>query len=458
MAAVVSESVKAKQQADEAAAMERDIAAAMAAIGETNPEAPAEANPDPATSGGSAARSEPTPANEPAAATPVAGPAAPPPAAEPAKPPDPAAPAPAQPAEAAPAPPSEPAKPAEPSAKPEPAKAEPAKTEPAPSPEPPKAEPAKPADKKPAAASAPAAFPGLPRATSLPKLAPMMTDPPAEALATLVIGPCPPDATAQLKGGEHAMRVGGTRFVLAEGKDEASLGKWNIIMTGAQPPLTIAQFSIQDKQLAFQWTPEGAKHEYSPFLGNCKLVLSAGTEQHELALREPLKGESLLVDLEKPGATVKWSLDFLPHPKKLVVEISRLGEAFPAHKFDPSPTMEGLSADTLVWTAADPENALLGIKFESSHNPQFVQVKATAHLRAGGKTEPLIKRKLLEFVKGIDSRGYFYSRNEKRWKRESAKGSRETVGCRTGCHKEGIGCAGRCAKSKPTNFSSSLRS
>jgi serine/threonine-protein kinase len=427
VAAVVSEADKAKKQADEAAAMERDIAAAMAAIGETNPNAPAEANPELAAGGGSA-RSEPPPANEPATATPVATPAAPPPATDPAKPTDAAAPALSQTAEAtAPAPPSEPAKPAGPAAKAEPAKPEPTKTEPAPAPDPPKAEAPKPADKKPAAASAPAAFPGLPRATTLPKLTPMMTDPPAEALATLLIGPCPPDATAQLKGGEHAMRVGGTRFVLAEGKDDESLGKWNVIMTGAQAPLTIAQFSIQNKQLAFQWTPDGARHEYAPFLGNCKLVLSAGPDQHELALREPLKGESLLVDLEKPGATVKWNLDFLPHPKKLVVEISRLGEAFPAHKFDPSTTMEGLSADTLVWTGADPENALLGIKFESWQSPKFVQVKATAQLRSGGKAEPLIKRKLQDFIKGVDSRRFALLKKQEAMEKGKAPKGQESV-------------------------------
>jgi len=395
VAAVKSNVDEAAGAAAQAAAAEKEIEAAMAAIGEKNPEPPAVSNPTP---------SHPAPAN--VAAETNATPAVPP--TSPATPPADATPEPAaKPAE--PAPKSEPTTPAaEPTpepARPEPAKPEPAKPEPQALREPPNAEPAKPAPAEPAApANTSDAFKDLPTAVSLPKLEPGMTDPPPAALTALVIGPCVPDATVQLKGGATAMRGGRTEFALVEGKDDQSLGKWNFVLTVNKAPLTIAQLSVQEKQLTFNWTPDGAKNEASPYLGNCKLVLSAGTEQHEIALREPLKGEALMVEFEKPGATVKWTIDHLPDPRKVVVEISRLGEAFPAHKFDPSPAMEGTSADTLVWTGADPENALLGIKFESSQTPKLVQVKATAQLRTGGKSEPLIKRKFQEFVRGIDSR------------------------------------------------------
>ncbi|MCI0357427.1 MAG: hypothetical protein L0211_02955, partial [Planctomycetaceae bacterium] len=283
---------------------------------------------------------------------------------------------------------------------PKPANPEPPKPDPK---KPDLREPPKPEPAKPAAASA---FKGLPVSIDLPKLTPGMTDPPAEALASLVIGPCAPDATAQLKGGDSAIRGGKTTFELREGKDGQSLGKWDVVMIIDEAPLTIAQLSVENKQLAFQWTADGAKHASSPYLGNCKLVLSAGTDQHEISLRKPIEGQSLLVDFDKPGATVKWTVEHLPDPKKIVVEISRLGEAFPAHKFDPSPTMEGSDPETLVWLGADPENALVGMKFESSQTIKLVQVKGTAQLRSGGKAEPLIKRKLLEFVKGIDSRRF----------------------------------------------------
>jgi hypothetical protein len=324
-------------------------------------------------------------------------------------------PEPARPVELAPMP--EPAKPAaepksepvktEPAppqpAKPEPAKPEAAKPEPAPLRKSPRAEPDKPtADKPAAAASATDMFKGLPTVVSLPKLEPRVTDPPPTALASLVIGPCSPDATAQLKGGGNAIREGKTKFELTEAKDEQLSEKWDVVMTVSQTPLTIAHLSIQNKQLTFQWTPEGASHESSPYLGNCKLVLSDGAHQHEISLREPLKGAPLLVDLEKPGATVKWTVEYLPDPHTVVVEISRLGEAFPAHKFDPSPAMEGTSADTLVWTGADPENTLLGIKFESSQTAKIVQVKASGQFRQGGSAKPLLPRTLKSLEKEID--------------------------------------------------------
>jgi hypothetical protein len=99
---------------------------------------------------------------------------------------------------------------------------------------------------------------------------------------------------------------------------------------------------------------------------------------------------------------VKWTIEHLPDPRKIVVEIAHLGEAFPAHKFDPSPTMEGNSADTLVWTGADPETALLGIKFESSQTVKVVQVKGTAQFKQGNSAKPLLPRTIKSMEKEID--------------------------------------------------------
>jgi hypothetical protein len=312
--------------------------------------------------------------------------------------------------ESAPTP--EPAKPAaEPTselAKPAPPKPEPTKPELA------KNEPAKPAADKPAAAAtAMETFKSLPTAVSLPKLEPGMTDPSPNALASLVIGHCLPGATALLKGGGNAIRDDNTMFQLMEVKDEQLSGKWDVVMTVSQTPLTIAQFSVQNEQLTFQWTPKGAMHESASYLSNCKLVLSAGTDQHEISLRKPLNGKSLLVDLEKPGSTVKWTVEHLPDPRKVVVEISRLGEAFPAHKFDPSPAMEGISDESLIWIGTDPENVVLGIKFESSQTAKAVQVKATAQFKQGSSTKPLLPRTLKSIQNEIDQKRLALIQSEK---------------------------------------------
>ena len=416
VAAVKADVNQAAKAASEAAANEKALEEALAAIGEKNPVPAAEANPPPPTA---VAADAPPAASAPAPAP--SKPTEPAPAPEPAKPaaepkadpaPEPVKPEPAKP---------EPAKPDPP--KPEPAKPEPAKPGPAALKEPPKAEPTTPVAAKPAAAAAAAdAFPGLRVAVSLPKLEPGMTDPPPDALASVVIGPCTPDATAQLKGGTTAQRGGKTVFELVEGKDDQSLGKWNVVMSISKTPLTIAQFSIQDKQLAFQWTPEGARNESSPYLGNCKLVLSAGTDQHEIALREPLAGESLLVDFEKPGAKVKWNLDYLPDPRKVVVEVARLGEAFKAHQFDPGPTMEGSGASTLVWTGKDDKTLFLGIEFEVTQSPKFVQVAAAGQIKAGDKVEPLIKRKLLDAVRGIDAQRFRLIKQQEAYEKAKPEG------------------------------------
>jgi serine/threonine protein kinase len=367
-------------------------------------------------------------------------PTTPPAEANPEPPQTPAAPvndtkAPVGPATADAAKPADDVKPAEPSTKPEPATTEPASPPPAaapptaepkpepkpgdksppelkttaaapPPPETPKGDAAKPAEPaKPAAAPKPAdaqLFKGLPAAINLPALTAEMNAAMPEALAALEIGPCPPDATAQLRGGDGAIRGGKLKFELVESNDVGAIGSWQFEIQGGASPLPVATLSVQDKKLTFQWTEAGAKHESAACLGNCQLVLTAGTERHELALREAIQGEALLVDFDKPKSEVRWTIENLPDPRKIVVEVSRLSEGFGPYTIKDSPLLTGASDSNIAWIGADESTQFLGIKFTSLVSAKQIKVESAGQIKVGDGTKPLLARTLKSLANEID--------------------------------------------------------
>jgi hypothetical protein len=237
----------------------------------------------------------------------------------------------------------------------------------------------------------------------------MMSEPSAEALAPHVLGPLLLDEKTplaiELRGGEGVVRGGKQKFAL-QPKDGGQF-EWEIAITGGETPLVVAMVSVKEKQLMFQWTPEGARNEVAPLLGNCALDLTAGTAHRHLALRQPLMIEPLAVDLEKPSTLSKSTIDHLPDPKKIVVEISRLSSEFPKYRFDESQQLEGASDSAILWTGADENAFVLGIRLDSSVGARLVQLKGAAQLKLPGmaRPKPLQKRDLQELDATIKSRG-----------------------------------------------------
>jgi hypothetical protein len=315
---------------------------------EANPESNPEANPAPALPANPAAT--PAPAAPPMPA-PIPAPTATPAVTQlPDAPPPMPAPMPA-PAESAPA------------AVPAPAPVEPAEPEPA--------SPAPPANP----------FAGFATSINLPKLEPGSSDPSAESLAPLVLGPCQVNEKAlvfiSLRGGEGAIRGGKQKFEIAAAQDGTALRDWEIKLSGgAGPPVIVALLSVKDDQLSFQWTPEGAKQSAAPLLGNCALLMTAGAGKHDLALRVPILAEPLKVEMQKSGAAAKWTVPLLPDPKNVFIQITRLDGEFLEHKFKERDTLEG-SDRTEVWTGSGPDSMVLGLRIDSTISAQSIQVKAS---------------------------------------------------------------------------------
>jgi serine/threonine-protein kinase len=281
---------------------------------------------------------------------------------------------------------------------------------PAPMPEaPPQPEPApqpevKPAPPQPAPAGNP--FVGFAATVNLPKL-PSGTAPlPPEALAPLVLGPCVVDDKSlviiQLKGGDGAIRGGKQKFEIAAAQGGTALRDWEISLTGGTTNVVAALLSVKDNQLTFQWTAEGAKQAAAALLCNCGLHLSAGAGQHDLALRTPVKGEPLVIDLEKPVG-VKWQIDALPDLTKVFVAITRLDVPFEKHKFDKAEQFEATDDSTIVWFGAADDAMPLGIRISSSSSARGLELKTASLLKTSSmqKPKPFQKKDLKTMESGI---------------------------------------------------------
>ena len=271
-----------------------------------------------------------------------------------------------------------------------------------------KPEPAEPAPPAKVAAPPAAPFAGFAKAVSLPKLEPGPMDPPSDPLAPLALGPCVVDekaiVIAQLKGGEGAIRGSRQKFELAAAQDGTALRDWEISLASGAAKAIVALLSVKDDQLTFQWTPEAAKEPGSALLCNCGLKLSAGPDQHEVALREPIVGEPLVVNLERIGSSVKWNIDLLPDPKKIFIEVARLDGEFLEHKFKQRQTLEG-SDRTELWTGSAEDSMPLGLRIDSSVAAQAIQIKASPQYQLKAMRQPqlLVKRELGVIEKQIDS-------------------------------------------------------
>lgn len=249
---------------------------------------------------------------------------------------------------------------------------------------------------KPAAAGNP--FEGFATSINLPKLEPMMNEPPADALAPLVLGPCKVDEKGlvfiSLRGGEGAIRGGKQKFEIAAAQDGTALRDWEIKLSGgAGPPVLVALLSVKDQQLSFQWTPEGAKQVSAPLLCNCALQMTAGAGKHDVALRVPILAEPLKLEMQKSGATVKWTIPNLPDPKSVFIKVTRLDGEFLEHKFKERDTLEG-NDRTEVWTGSAPESMVLGLRLDSTIAAQSIQVKSA----------PLYQLKGMKVAKAVASK------------------------------------------------------
>jgi hypothetical protein len=348
-----------------------------------SPPSEAAAPPAPATEEAAAESVQPA-ATEAAATNPEASPAA-----------EPQPPAPAE-----PAPPGESPAPAEPPPasaplSPEPNKVEVAAATPAPAATEEPKKPEAPSKKAPAAPQpAPTKAPPAPfadfaeNAVALPELDPRQESGASSQPAALGIVHDDPEAYCfvNLVGGAtaHHREV----FTLAADNEEAANRSWTISAgTGDQgeiKPKPLAKLTLNEKdELAFQWTPEAAKHAAANHLRNCLLSIQIDDQTKEIALRKPAEVKPPGLDIRKGGVHEQFDMDYPPPMGQLKLEVTSIEGPLPAPAYKTGPTIE-VGKGPIVIDFGDAASGALRLEVASSMPSRKFKFDADAKLNVGG--------------------------------------------------------------------------
>jgi hypothetical protein len=280
----------------------------------------------------------------------------------------------------------------EPKAKPEP------KPEPPPEPKPAAKPEAKPAA-KPAPAKAtpkPEPFKGFAKAVLLPELPETAGGQPMTgALDPLPLGTCKLDEQTALAivlhVGDTPVRGSKQKFDLQPKAGTAR--EWDVTLSGAGTPAVIANLSVKDNNLQFQWTDEAVKQAPAARqLCNCALDLTAGAAQHNVALRTPELGAPLVVEIDKANPGVKWPLADVPAPKQVYIQVTRVEEI---RKYRQDPKLPVSIGDSLqIWAGEDEKSLPLGLNLVSSTTARGVEIKLQPQVKfESGQKSSLYRRK-----------------------------------------------------------------
>lgn len=248
---------------------------------------------------------------------------------------------------------------------------------------PPAAKPAPKAAAKPAPKPRP--FDGLPKAVDLPPTPAMGES--AEGIAPVVFGPCRVDEQATLlitlAGGAAATRNPKQSFELAP---QASSGRhWDVMLLG-ESPQKLATLAIEQGQLTFAWQSElGMLAGTARLLSNCALILQTGDARHVLALRKPVVGEPLRIDLDKP-ASVRWTISDLPPARQLQLIVTRIEGVKDIRKEPAEPVAPGTALS--VWLGPSDKWFPLGLRLTSSVNNRGASVSFQPQIKVQGFSEP----------------------------------------------------------------------
>jgi hypothetical protein len=91
---------------------------------------------------------------------------------------------------------------------------------------------------------------------------------------------------------------------------------------------------------------------------NCALGL--GKSKQTVALRTPVKGQPLVIDIDKPSAAVKWTIGNLPPQKQIFIEVTNT-EGFKKQRQDPK---SATNAGELLTIGTGPTDKSIPLTFK----------------------------------------------------------------------------------------------
>ena len=191
----------------------------------------------------------------------------------------------------------------------------------------------------------------------------------------------------KLRGGEKAVR-GSQVFSLRNADGGTAERDWEILLNDGGNQTKVAHLSIDAAgDLGFRWEQAAAEIDVSGNLCNCALVLNAPSKPtHVLALRAPVRSDSLVVDLEKSAPKCDLRIDWLPDPAVVYVEIVGVGGS--AIQVKPAPVFLAEKAES--WLTVEEAGDLLVLKVESSVKRGVVSLEIGPHVQFAETAKPEI--------------------------------------------------------------------
>jgi hypothetical protein len=202
--------------------------------------------------------------------------------------------------------------------------------------------------------------------------------------------------TLALLGGNEVIREP-SRFQLDPTR-EADQQAWRVLLIGdKQNPdreQVIAQVSVIDDQLSFQWNADAEQNPVAAQLCNCVLRCAAKDHTHDLRMRTAMEMNALEVSLLRPSISKSYRVPALPDAAIIKFQITGLNEPFPAHSLKPP---EAIEADdgkvsVILGESADEQVATLEIETQVKRT-LVVKCSAFFQLVPGMRPDPLTNSK-----------------------------------------------------------------
>ena len=202
--------------------------------------------------------------------------------------------------------------------------------------------------------------------------------------------------TLTLLGGSEVIREP-SRFQLDPTR-EADQQAWRVLLIGdKQNPdreQLIAQVSVVDHQLTFQWNAEAEQNPVTAQLCNCVLRCASKDHTHDLRMRTAMEMEALEVSLLKPSISKSYRVPALPDSAIIKFQITGLNEPFPAHSLKPPEAIEADDGKVSVILGESAVEQVATLEIETQVKRTLV-VKCSAffQLVPGTRPDPLTNSK-----------------------------------------------------------------
>ncbi|MCA9271223.1 MAG: hypothetical protein KDA41_22225 [Planctomycetales bacterium] len=198
-----------------------------------------------------------------------------------------------------------------------------------------------------------------------------------------VLGPVElPASTAcyvDLLGAETACPKESDTFSIEFARNGLADRDWEISLKNSAGESVVAELSLKEDGLHFQWTDAAKDNAAAGFLQDCIINLRSGDYEHPIQLRQPQVVVGLPIQLDRPIVREKYALANAPRPEVIRVELTKIEGS--AASFDPKQQLELAGDSTIAWLGEGEH--VLGVRVDTAMQKDL-QLTLTPYVTLAG--------------------------------------------------------------------------